>query len=202
MATSTFPTVKPDLPIYKSGNLSLKQLAKFIDVKYSQLSKIAGVNSRTIERDLASAKTTKKIQPLIPESTRQVVFLGDGEFDGTDLQKTLNDFDWKYVCRTSSNITIYAGDEPFQIDTLAAMLPKGCYKRLRNKLRINNTVLLQLLLGGAMIKKSHCFLLPISLLDRKPVITTQSALPSKRFSAIRKAVGSTSIKAIYLARSD
>jgi hypothetical protein len=144
----------------------------------------------------------KKIQPLIPESTRQVVFLGDGEFDGTDLQKTLNDFDWKYVCRTSSNITIYAGDEPFQIDTLAAMLPKGCYKRLRNKLRINNTVLLQLLLGGAMIKKSHCFLLPISLLDRKPVITTQSALPSKRFSAIRKAVGSTSIKAIYLARSD
>lgn len=65
MTTSTFPTVKPDLPIYKSGNLSLKQLAKFIDVNYSQLSKIAGVNSRTIERDLASTKTTKKIQPLI-----------------------------------------------------------------------------------------------------------------------------------------
>ncbi len=65
MTTSALPTVKPVLPIYKSGNLSLKHLAKFIDVNYSQLSKIAGVNSRTIERDLASTKTTKKIQPLI-----------------------------------------------------------------------------------------------------------------------------------------
>ncbi|MDJ0902969.1 MAG: DUF2384 domain-containing protein [Xenococcus sp. MO_188.B8] len=65
MTTSAVPTVKPVLPIYKSGNLSLKQLAKFIDVNYSQLSKIAGVNSRTIERDLASTKTTQKIQPLI-----------------------------------------------------------------------------------------------------------------------------------------
>jgi hypothetical protein len=74
----------------------------------------------------------KKLQPLIPESTHQVVFLGDGEFDGTGLQETLSDFGWKYVCRTAFNITIYAGDEPFQIDTLAAMLPKGCYKRLRD----------------------------------------------------------------------
>ncbi|MGK7892809.1 MAG: antitoxin Xre/MbcA/ParS toxin-binding domain-containing protein [Xenococcus sp. (in: cyanobacteria)] len=65
MTRSALPTVKPVLPIYKSGNLSLKQLAKFIDVNYSQLSKIAGVNSRTIERDLASTKTTKKMQPLI-----------------------------------------------------------------------------------------------------------------------------------------
>jgi hypothetical protein len=74
----------------------------------------------------------KRLHPLIPESTQQVILLGDGEFDGTLLQQTVSDFEWKYVSRTSSNITIYAGDEPFAIDTLAALLPKGHYKHLRN----------------------------------------------------------------------
>jgi hypothetical protein len=73
-----------------------------------------------------------KLRPLIPEVTAQVIFLGDGEFDGIRLQKTLSSFGWKYVSRTSSNITIYADDEPFQIERLAAMLPKGHYKGLRN----------------------------------------------------------------------
>jgi len=73
-----------------------------------------------------------KLRPLIPESTQQVIFLGDGEFDGIRLQKTLSNFGWKYVSRTSSNITIYADDEPFQIEMLAAMLPKGHCQGLRN----------------------------------------------------------------------
>jgi hypothetical protein len=73
-----------------------------------------------------------KLRPLIPESTQQVIFLGDGEFDGIRLQKTLSSFGWKYVSRTSSNITIYADDEPFQIEMLAAMLPKGHCQGLRN----------------------------------------------------------------------
>lgn len=72
-----------------------------------------------------------KLRPLIPESTKQMVFLGDGEFDGTILQQTLNDFGWKYVSRTSSNITIYVDAEPIKIETLSAMLPKGCYRGLR-----------------------------------------------------------------------
>jgi hypothetical protein len=73
-----------------------------------------------------------KLHPLIPESTQQVIFLGDGEFDGTILQQTLSRFGWKYVSRTSSNITIYANDEPFQIEMLSTMLPKGHCKALRN----------------------------------------------------------------------
>ena len=73
-----------------------------------------------------------RLRPLIPESTRRVIFLGDGEFDGTTLQQTLAGFGWKYVCRTASNITIYPDDEPFQIDMLAAMLPEGHCKGLQN----------------------------------------------------------------------
>jgi hypothetical protein len=80
----------------------------------------------------AHVELVNKLQPLIPESTQQVVFLGDGEFDGTDLQRILNDFGYKYVCRTSSNITITVNGEAFRIDTLAAMLPEGCCKKLRN----------------------------------------------------------------------
>lgn len=40
-----------------------------------------------------------------------VIFLGDGEFDGTKLQETLEEFGWKYVCRTSSNTILYDGEE-------------------------------------------------------------------------------------------
>jgi hypothetical protein len=80
----------------------------------------------------AHVELVNKLHPLIPESTQRVVFLGDGEFDGTFLQRTLNDFGWKYVSRTSSNITIYADDEPFPMEILLSMLPKGHYKSLRN----------------------------------------------------------------------
>ena len=73
-----------------------------------------------------------KLRPLIPESTERVIFLGDGEFDGIGLQQTLTEFGWKYVCRTSSNITLIIDDEPFAAEILAAMLPKGHYKGVRN----------------------------------------------------------------------
>ena len=74
----------------------------------------------------------RKLRALIPESTRQVIFLGDGEFDGTGLQQTLTEFGWRYVSRTSSNITIYINEEPFQIQILTAMLPRGHCRGRRN----------------------------------------------------------------------
>ena len=42
------------------------------------------------------------VKDLIPEGTC-VVFLGDGEFDGTDLQKTMNEAGWLYACRTAKS---------------------------------------------------------------------------------------------------
>lgn len=49
-----------------------------------------------------------QIQPHLP-SGATVIFLGDGEFDGTDLQKRLDSYGWQYVCRTASNIVITSG---------------------------------------------------------------------------------------------
>src|ERR687894_1182922 len=44
----------------------------------------------------------KLVHDLIPEGT-QVVFLGDGEFDGIDLQARVTELSWQYACRTATS---------------------------------------------------------------------------------------------------
>ncbi len=53
----------------------------------------------------------EQIAPLIPVATA-VTLLGDGEFDGTELQAALRQRHWTYVCRTAPNIvmTVYGQD--------------------------------------------------------------------------------------------
>ena len=50
-----------------------------------------------------------QVRPLIPAGA-QVIFLGDGEFDGTDLQATIAGYGWQYVCRTATTTLIWCGD--------------------------------------------------------------------------------------------
>lgn len=57
------------------------------------------------------------LQPLIP-TTATVVVLGDGEFDGLELQATIRAAGWDYVCRTASTITIYAHERVFTVGDL------------------------------------------------------------------------------------
>src|SRR5439155_1126663 len=52
---------------------------------------------------------------LIPEGTK-VVFLGDGEFDGIQLQETMHEAGWWYACRTSKGNTATWDDETFFSD--------------------------------------------------------------------------------------
>lgn len=48
----------------------------------------------------------KQIAPLI-STEAQVVFLGAGEFDGSQRQETINTtYHWKYVCRMAKNIQL------------------------------------------------------------------------------------------------
>lgn len=80
-------------------------------------------------------KLLSAIQELIPTGA-DVVFLGDGEFDGTELQAKLTDSDWKYACRTSSNTILYDGEEfsfqdlPLQPD-MCLSLPDVLFTRQR-----------------------------------------------------------------------
>jgi len=59
------------------------------------------------DRHLQLVSAVKK---LIPTGA-SVVFLGDGEFDGTELLQKLDDFGWQYACRTASNAILYDGEE-------------------------------------------------------------------------------------------
>jgi hypothetical protein len=49
------------------------------------------------------------VQKLIPLGAT-VIFLGDGEFDGTDLQATITGYGWQYVCRTATSTLIWSGN--------------------------------------------------------------------------------------------
>lgn len=67
-----------------------------------------------------------QVQTILPP-TATVVFVGDGEFDGTELQAVLQHVGWQYVCRTAKNICFtayglqrYVGDlEPLRGEALA-----------------------------------------------------------------------------------
>ena len=48
-------------------------------------------------------KLVQKVHELVPEGITDIVFVGDGEFDGTLLQAELEKYFWRYVCRTASN---------------------------------------------------------------------------------------------------
>ncbi len=48
-----------------------------------------------------------QLQLILPP-TATVIFLGDGEFDGTDLQATLRQLGWQYICRTAPNLCFTA----------------------------------------------------------------------------------------------
>jgi len=53
----------------------------------------------------------EQVAELVPEET-DVIFLGDGEFDGIVLQQTVDDYGWKYACRTAKDIVLTdEGDE-------------------------------------------------------------------------------------------
>jgi hypothetical protein len=64
------------------------------------------------------------VREVIPEGTK-VVFLGDGEFDGTALQATLHEAGWSYACRTAMSTVATWESETFRLDTLGSCLKPG-----------------------------------------------------------------------------
>jgi hypothetical protein len=71
-----------------------------------------------------------QLHALVPPGA-QVVLLGDGAFDGTRLQKAVQDYGWSYVVRTGSHITIAWDGERFRCETVAACIKPGTLVALR-----------------------------------------------------------------------
>ncbi len=62
----------------------------------------------------------EQLHPLIPEEA-DVIFLGDGEFDGTTLQATVEGYGWFYVCRTAKNTLLEEEGEAFTFEELGVL---------------------------------------------------------------------------------
>ena len=73
--------------------------------------------------DLPIAMVTV-LSTMIPKGAK-VVFLGDGECDGTALQATLSTLGWSSVCRTAVSTTATWEGETFRLDVLGACLRPG-----------------------------------------------------------------------------
>lgn len=66
----------------------------------------------------------RRVQVIMPTPS-EVIFLGDGEFDGTQLQQTLTDARWQYVCRTAKNRQINDDGDWFALDEIH-LVPGDC----------------------------------------------------------------------------
>jgi len=75
----------------------------------------------------------KHVQGLIPAGA-QVVLLGDGEFDGITLQKTLNDAGWAYVCRTATSSTVSWQSNRFRLAVVGSCIKPGHLVELKEVL--------------------------------------------------------------------
>lgn len=70
------------------------------------------------------------VMSVIPEGT-EVVFLGDGEFDGIYLQEVMNDSGWFYACRTAkSTVATWEGIQ-FNLDLLGSSIKPGMLIELK-----------------------------------------------------------------------
>ncbi len=58
-----------------------------------------------------------QLQDILPPQA-QVIFLGDGEFDGIELQAALETMECQYVCRTAKNAQMYEEDRLFSFSEL------------------------------------------------------------------------------------
>ena len=91
------------------------------------------------------------ISGLLPAGT-QVVLLGDGEFDGTRLQHTLQQAGWSYACRTATSTVATWDSETFRLDALGACLKPG---RLMNLAPSGRTLLIYDVPDASPTASSH-----------------------------------------------
>jgi hypothetical protein len=59
----------------------------------------------------------RQVETFIPPEC-EVIFLGDGEFDGPQLQAALTQMGWFYVVRTAKNTIVHHADDCFSLKTV------------------------------------------------------------------------------------
>ena len=64
------------------------------------------------------------VKPLV-SAEAHVVFVGDGEFDGVNLQRTITKYNWDYVCRTGDNIKVFQGGQELSCAEVVCRVQPG-----------------------------------------------------------------------------
>ena len=59
----------------------------------------------------------EQVEAIIPEGT-EIMFLGDGEFDGIELQAKIEGYGWNYVCRTAKDTILNQSDKSETFENL------------------------------------------------------------------------------------
>lgn len=59
----------------------------------------------------------QQVAARLPEG-REVIFLGDGEFDGIGLLAAVTQQGWQFVCRTAKNAVLFEGADDFRLSWL------------------------------------------------------------------------------------
>lgn len=76
-----------------------------------------------------------QVRPLVPPDAEGVL-VGDGEFDGIDLQRTLHgeeeEGDWFYVCRTALHTTATLDEQDLRLDAMGALIKPGNWVALES----------------------------------------------------------------------
>jgi len=72
----------------------------------------------SLMRKVSQAITPRQQVKEITPKGADVMFLGDGEFDGIKLQAKIEGYGWKYVCRTAKDTIITQDDEVLTFEKL------------------------------------------------------------------------------------
>jgi len=67
--------------------------------------------------DVTHQQLVQQIAAHLPPE-REVIFLGDGEFDGIGLLAAVTQQGWQFVCRTQKNVVLFEGEEDFRLSWL------------------------------------------------------------------------------------
>ena len=138
---------------------------------------------------------------VLPERAK-VVFLGDGECDGTALPATLSKVGWSYVCRTAMSTTATWEGETFRLDVLGACIQPGRLIEFK-EVSITRDAYgpVWCCVVGPRGIKSRCIWSAIWRQPRRRVACIKSASVSRPFSQTRKAAASIFISRIYQTHS-
>ena len=141
-----------------------------------------------------------QLQAILPQNA-QAIFLGDGKFDGIELQMTLQALNMRYICRTAKNTQLFEDDHVFSFAELC--LSPG------NMLNIPNvwftregygpvTVIARWQLGYT----DPLFLVTNFDLPNEAIYGYHKRFQIETFFRMRKATGSTWIKVISTTPND